>query len=150
MQHSVDARATLPGRRPRNSPPATEEDHVPRLPDEPLLRRPGRRPAVLPGPELGFTETFRYPRDGAPLHVELQLGGTVIAVSTLDAIAGYVLPATRGEPFELAIGADDTDAAVEKLRADGVRVLAGPLDAPNGHRVAYLAETDGNRVRLYS
>ena len=54
--------------------------------------------------------------------MELQLGGTVIAVSTLDAIAGYGLPAIRGEPFELAIGAEDTDAAVETMRAAGVPV----------------------------
>jgi catechol 2,3-dioxygenase-like lactoylglutathione lyase family enzyme len=99
---------------------------------------------------LGFAGTFRYPRDGAPLHVELRLGGAVVAVSTLGAIADYGLPATRGEPFELAIGTDDTDAAVETLRAAGVPVLAGPLDAPNGHRVAYVADPDGNRIRLWA
>ena len=81
---------------------------------------------------LGFTETFRYPREGAPLHVELQLGGTVVAVSTLDATAGYGLPATRGEPFELAIGAADTDAAVKTMRAAGVPVLAGRWTRPTG------------------
>jgi catechol 2,3-dioxygenase-like lactoylglutathione lyase family enzyme len=99
---------------------------------------------------LGFTEAFRYPRDGAPLHVELRLGGAVIALSTLDAIAAYGLPATRGEPFELALGADDTDAAVATLRADGVRVLTEPMIAPNGQRVAYVADPDGNRVRIWS
>jgi len=35
---------------------------------------------------LGFTETFRYPREGPPQHVELRLGGTTIAVSTTDAV----------------------------------------------------------------
>lgn len=99
---------------------------------------------------LGFAETFRYPRDGAPLHVELRLGGAVIALSTVDAIADYGLPATRGEPFELALGTDDTDAAVEKLRTGGVRILVEPMIAPNGQRVAYLADPDGNRIRLYS
>jgi lactoylglutathione lyase len=99
---------------------------------------------------LGFTETFRYPRDGAPLHVELRLGGAVVALSTLDAIAAYGLPATRGEPFELALGADDTDAAVATLRADGVRVVVAPMVAPNGQRVAYLADPDGNRIRIWS
>jgi lactoylglutathione lyase len=99
---------------------------------------------------LGFTETFRYPRDGEPLHVELRLGPTVIAVSTLGAIAGYGLPATRGEPFELAISTDDTDLAVEKLAAAGVPVVLAPMTAPNGHRIAYLADPDGNRVRIYA
>jgi catechol 2,3-dioxygenase-like lactoylglutathione lyase family enzyme len=37
---------------------------------------------------------------------------------------------------------------VRALRAAGVPVLAGPLDAPNGHRVAYVADPDGNRVRI--
>jgi catechol 2,3-dioxygenase-like lactoylglutathione lyase family enzyme len=99
---------------------------------------------------LGFAETFRFPREGAPLHVELRLGGAVVALSTLDAIAEYGLPATRGEPFELAIGAEDTDEAVGTLRAAGVRVLVEPMVAPNGQRVAYLADPDGNRVRIWS
>lgn len=81
--------------------------------------------------------------------MELRLGGAVIAISTLDAIAAYGLPATRGEPFELALGADDTDEAVGKLRAEGVQILAEPLVAPNGQRVAYLADPDGNRVRSW-
>ncbi|HEY6747461.1 MAG TPA: VOC family protein [Mycobacteriales bacterium] len=99
---------------------------------------------------LGFTETFRYPRAGAPLHVELRLGGAVVALSTLDAIGAYGLPATRGEPFELALGADDTDKAVATLRTDGVRVRVEPMVAPNGQRVAYLADPDGNRIRVWS
>jgi lactoylglutathione lyase len=82
--------------------------------------------------------------------VELRLGGGLIAISTLDAIAAYGLPATRGEPFELALGADDTDAAVGTLRAAGVPVLVEPMVAPNGQRVAYLADPDGNRVRVWS
>ena len=28
---------------------------------------------------LGFTETFRYPREDTPQHVELRLGGSTIA-----------------------------------------------------------------------
>ncbi|HST64671.1 MAG TPA: VOC family protein [Mycobacteriales bacterium] len=99
---------------------------------------------------LGFRESFRYPREGLPLHVELRLGGAVIALSTLDAIAAYGLPASRGEPFELAVGAADTDAAVAALRAAGVPVRVEPMVAPNGQRVAYVADPDGNRVRIWS
>lgn len=100
---------------------------------------------------LGFTETFRYPREGVPQHVELRLGPNTIAVSSTEAVAGYGLPpATRGEPFELAVRADDVDAAVEQLRAAGVRVLREPWDAGNGQRVAYVTDPEGNRVHLYA
>ena len=100
---------------------------------------------------LGFTESFRYPRDGPLQHVELRLGGTTIALSTPEALAGYgLVPATRGEPFELAVRADDVDRATEQLRAAGVPVLREPWDASNGQRVAYVTDPDGNRVHLYA
>lgn len=100
---------------------------------------------------LGFTETFRYPRDGTPQHVELRLGASTIAVSTAEAVTGYGLPAaSRGEPFELAVRADDVDRATAALRAAGVPVLREPWDASNGQRVAYVTDPDGNRVHLYA
>lgn len=100
---------------------------------------------------LGFTETFRYPREGPPQHVELRLGGTTIGISGTEAVIGYGLPpARRGEPFELAVRADDVDRATEHLRAAGVPVLREPWDASNGQRVAYVTDPDGNRVHLYA
>jgi len=100
---------------------------------------------------LGFTETFRYPREGPPQHVELRLGATTIGVSTTDAVTAYGLPpARRGEPFELAVRADDVDRATDQLRAAGVPVLREPWDAANGQRVAYVTDPDGNRVHLYA
>jgi lactoylglutathione lyase len=100
---------------------------------------------------LGFRPTFRYPPEGEPQHVEVRLGGTTIALSTYGALAEYGLPpATRGEPFELVVEADDTDKAIEQLRAAGVPVTREPWDAPNGQRIAYVADPDGNRVRIYA
>jgi lactoylglutathione lyase len=103
------------------------------------------------GDLLGFTETFRYPREGTPQHVELRLGASTIALSTVEALTSYGLrPASRGEPFELAVRADDVDRATEALRAAGVPVLREPWDASNGQRVAYVTDPDGNRVHLYA
>ena len=42
--------------------------------------------------------------------------------------------------------ADDCDAAVELLRAAGVRVIAEPEDQPWGERVARVQDPDGNEV----
>jgi hypothetical protein len=33
---------------------------------------------------LGFTETFRTPADGAPIHVDLQLDGTTIGIASAE------------------------------------------------------------------
>jgi catechol 2,3-dioxygenase-like lactoylglutathione lyase family enzyme len=100
---------------------------------------------------LGFTETFRYPREGPIQHIELRLGSTTIALSSYDALVDYGLPpATPGTPFELAVRADDVDRAIEHLRAAGVPVLREPWDASNGQRVAYVTDPDGNRLHLYA
>jgi len=100
---------------------------------------------------LGFTETFRYPREGPIQHIELRLGSTTIALSSYDALVDYGLPpATPGTPFELAVRADDVDRATEQLRVAGVPVLREPWDASNGQRVAYVTDPDGNRVHLYA
>jgi lactoylglutathione lyase len=37
---------------------------------------------------LGFTETFRTPRDGTPDHVELQAGGFTLGLGTVAAARG--------------------------------------------------------------
>ncbi|HKD76068.1 MAG TPA: VOC family protein, partial [Ktedonobacterales bacterium] len=34
---------------------------------------------------LGFTETFRTPREGLPVHVELRLGQFTLAITSIDA-----------------------------------------------------------------
>ena len=142
--------AVDPGESRSSGSQKDKEDHVPRLPAQPLLCRLGRRAALLPR-LLGFTETFRYPREGPPQHVELRLGSTTIALSSYDALVDYGLPpATLGTPFELAVRADDVDRATEQLRAAGVPVLREPWDASNGQRVAYVTDPDGNRVHLYA
>ena len=100
---------------------------------------------------LGATETFRYPATGEPSHVELRLGGTTIALSTYGALADYGLPpASPGAPFELAIRVSDVDKAFGLLTEAGAAPLREPWDAPNGQRVGYLTDPDGNRLRLWA
>jgi lactoylglutathione lyase len=46
--------------------------------------------------------------------------------------------------------ADDCDAAVDRLRAGGVRVLQEPEDQPWGERIARVHDPDGNEVIIGS
>jgi catechol 2,3-dioxygenase-like lactoylglutathione lyase family enzyme len=41
------------------------------------------------------------------------------------------------------------DLAAEHLRSAGVPATRERWDAPNGQRIAYVADPDGNRVRCY-
>lgn len=100
---------------------------------------------------LGGTQTFRHPAEGPARHVELKLGDTIIALSSHDAVAAEGLPApTRGNPLELTVFCDDTDATVAALRAAGTRVLKEPESHFSGHRRAYVTDPDGNWVALAS
>ncbi|SEG89700.1 Glyoxalase-like domain-containing protein [Thermomonospora echinospora] len=46
--------------------------------------------------------------------------------------------------------ARDCDAAVERLRSQGVRVLEEPADQPWGERMARVLDPDGNRLVILS
>lgn len=99
---------------------------------------------------LGLTETYRFPVEGTPHHVELSAAGTTIAVSSDAGLAAHGMPAsTPGHPFELGFKVDDVDAVVAGLRARGVTVLREPFDSEAGNRVAYVADPDGTWISLY-
>lgn len=100
---------------------------------------------------LGGAETFRFPAQGQPEHVELRLGGALLALSSEAGLVSHGLPAaTRGQPFELVIKVDDVDATVDQLRAHGVVMFRDAFDSPAGNRVAYVFDPDGNRIQLWA
>ena len=62
-----------------------------------------RRAADFYGRALGLAETYRFPRDGEPEHVEFHVGGTTIAVSSPAGLRSHGMPpATPGHPFDSA------------------------------------------------
>jgi lactoylglutathione lyase len=105
---------------------------------------------------LGFTATYRFPDDGEPEFVALELAdGSSIGLASSSSTSGNIhgLEPARprtGHAFELCLYAEDTDAAVELLRSAGVPVLVEPADQPWGERLAYVADPDGNRVHVTS
>jgi lactoylglutathione lyase len=94
---------------------------------------------------LGFEVTYRFPPDGEPAYVALDLGRSHLGLGADQAATGPD-PAAGGHRFTLWVYADDCDAAVAHLRRHGVRVLAEPADQPWGERMAEVADPDGNRV----
>jgi lactoylglutathione lyase len=87
---------------------------------------------------LGFQVTYRFPEDGDPAYVGLELGASQLGIGAGDR-------APDGG-FALWVYADDCDTAVEQLRGHGVPVIEEPRDQPWGERIATVADPDGNRV----
>jgi len=99
---------------------------------------------------LGFRETFRTPREGTPVHVELVLDGFTIGIASVDAAAADhgLRPELGGRPVEIVLWTDDTDGSYERLTAGGAPSLSPPHDFLSDLRLAWVADPDGNPIQL--
>lgn len=103
------------------------------------------------GELLGFTETFRTPAHGAPVHVELRLGEFTLGLADIAEVArthGVEVGPTGLPRAEVVLWTDDVDTAVAELEAQGVPVLSKPHDFVETLRAAWVADPDGNPVQL--
>ena len=102
---------------------------------------------------LGFEETFRTPREGTPIHVELELDGFTVGIAAVtSAVADHGLDLDLSKPgrgMEILLWTDDTDAAYARLMAAGARALSEPHDWLDGTlRLAWVADPDNNPIEL--
>jgi len=100
---------------------------------------------------LGFRETFRTPKEGAPKHVEVGLDDFTIGIASVDAAAADhgLSPEPGGRPIEIVLWTDDVDRDHRRLTADGVPALSPPHDFLDGAlRAAWVADPDGNPIQF--
>jgi len=100
---------------------------------------------------LGFRETFRTPKAGAPIHVEVRLADFRIGIASVDAATADhgLSPELGGRPIEIVLWTDDVDRDHRRLSADGVPTLSPPHDfLGGGLRAAWVADPDGNPIQL--
>lgn len=99
---------------------------------------------------LGFTETFRAPPDGPPIHIELRLGHFSLGLVPLEALARHPGLTGGGEMprGELVVWSEDVDVAYAWLVAQGARSLVPPHDFATVLRGAWVADPDGNPVQV--
>src|SRR5215218_7687835 len=99
---------------------------------------------------LGFVETFRTPKEGLPVHVEVALDGFTMGIATVNAaMADHGLqPQLNGRAIEIVLWTDDTDRAFADLIAVGSRVLSPPHDFLENLRVAWVTDPDDNPIQL--
>jgi catechol 2,3-dioxygenase-like lactoylglutathione lyase family enzyme len=80
---------------------------------------------------FGFEETFRTPREGIPIHVELELDGFKVGIAAASsAVADHGLDLDLSKPgrgMEILLWTDDTDSAFAELVAAGARCSPNPM-----------------------
>jgi len=89
---------------------------------------------------------YQFPPEGEPDFVSLDIGPSHLGLGRDPSTAAD----GRRAPFALWVYAADCDAAVERLRTAGVRIVEEPVDQPWGERVARVEDPDGNAVIIGS
>jgi glyoxylase I family protein len=99
---------------------------------------------------LGFTETFRVPADGEPIHVDLALDDYRIGIASGDSTREDhgLEPLTHGQRAAVICWTDDTVAAFEELTADGAGSLSPPHEWLGRLLIAWIADPDGNPIQI--
>lgn len=99
---------------------------------------------------LGFTETFRVPTEGEPIHVDLTLDGYRIGIASVASTRDDhgLDPVPSGQRAAVILWTDDTAAAYEKLTADGAPALAAPHVWLGRLLIAWTADPDGNPIQI--
>jgi catechol 2,3-dioxygenase-like lactoylglutathione lyase family enzyme len=101
---------------------------------------------------FGFRETFRTPKTGTPIHIELQLGSMTLGVATTDSVGEiHGFKAGGGPPrAEVVLWTDDVDREYASLTERGVRPLSAPHDFVETVRGAWVVDPDGNPIQIVS
>lgn len=99
---------------------------------------------------LGFTETFRTPTEGEPIHVDLALDGYKIGIASVASSRDDhgLDPVPEGQRAAVVLWTDDTAAAFARLTADGAPALADPYEWLGRLLIAWIADPDGNPIQI--
>lgn len=99
---------------------------------------------------LGFTETFRTPTEGEPIHVDLALDGYKIGIASVASSRDDhgLDPVPEGQRAAVVLWTDDIAAAFTRLTADGAPALADPYEWLGRLLIAWIADPDGNPIQI--
>ncbi|MBQ1040059.1 VOC family protein [Micromonospora sp. C81] len=99
---------------------------------------------------LGFTETFRVPVEGEPIHIDLVLDGYKIGIASVASTRDDhgLDPVPQGQRAAVILWTDDTAAAYAALTASGAPALAAPHRWLDRLLIAWTADPDGNPIQI--
>src|SRR4029079_10081073 len=99
---------------------------------------------------LGFVERFRVPAEGEPIHVDLEIDGYKLGVTSVDSVRDdHTLdPRAHGQRAAVILWTDDVEAAFKELTAKGAPALAPPDEWLGPPRVARVPHPNGPPAQL--
>jgi predicted enzyme related to lactoylglutathione lyase len=99
---------------------------------------------------LGFTETFRVPEDGEPIHVDLALDGYKIGIASIESTRDDhgLQPVAEGQRAAVVLWTDDTRKAYERVVEVGAPALMAPHEWLGRLLIAWTADPDGHPIQL--
>jgi glyoxylase I family protein len=100
--------------------------------------------------KLGFTETFRVPVQGEPIHVDLSLDGYKIGVASVASTRDDhgLDPVPEGQRAAVILWSDDAAAAYEHVVGLGAPAIRGPHVWLDRLLIAWIADPDGNPIQI--
>ena len=93
---------------------------------------------------LGGEESYRFPAEGDPAYIALELAGAPLGIAADAAAPAADVP----QRHALWIYCTDADAAATQLVTAGAVLVSPPTDMPWGERVADLTDPDGNLLHV--
>jgi lactoylglutathione lyase len=103
------------------------------------------------GDLLGGVETYRFPAEGDPGYIALDIGESShigLGAMAAEPIHGRPQRPASGHRIELCVYVEDVDGMYARAGESGFEAVADPADMPWGERTAWIADPDGNLVML--
>lgn len=99
---------------------------------------------------LGFTERFRVPTDGVPIHIDVDLDDYVIGIASAESTrADHGLdPVIEGQRAAVVLWADDTAVAYQALLDRGCPGLQAPHAWLDRLLIAWVADPEGHPIQI--
>lgn len=100
---------------------------------------------------LGFAETFRTPRQGRPVHVELRCDGFTLGLATIESLRDvHGVTAGTGPPrAEVVLWTDDVDAACQYAAGCATPGVAESAGLYVSHRSVAGARGLSDQIKRY-
>jgi catechol 2,3-dioxygenase-like lactoylglutathione lyase family enzyme len=100
--------------------------------------------------ELGFTERFRTPAEGVPIHIDVALDDYLIGIASVDSTRNDhgLEPVAQGQRAVVVLWTDDTPAAYQALIERGCPSLQSPHRWLERLLIAWVADPDDHPVQI--